>query len=435
MHGELPAFELRGDFTRPGVSLALRGGDLTLDAQPLSLQDARAQLSLGDAGWSLELESARLAPREGAPLAAPLLVSGRATGDADFVRFALAATDTGEQVRLEAHGVHHLTSSYGVARIELPAVLVGASGLHLEELLADGAALPPSSGELGARGAIAWNPRRVLPDLDVSIARLDIAAEGVSARGANAVIRLRGFAPLSTAPAQRVTAAVLDVGVPLADPELIFELADGERLTISRLAAGFAGGRTALSGVIDARASGQVLALTFDTVDMAEVLRIAEVDDVVARGHVSGRVPLELRDGQIHVLAGALRSTEQGVIQMPPDSSLEALGTSGVSGEFVRDVLADFHFSELKLAIDGTLGGVLQLRFTIRGSNPTIQGGREILLNLTVNESIVGGVETQALWRTLTERMRSRRRPSTVDSRAPQQENGSTRAAREGEPS
>ncbi len=233
---------------------------------------------------------------------------------------------------------------------------------------------------LAADGAIAYRA-------DIALRELSFATPLARVEQANGAIALRG-PPLQTPAAQLLSIALLDIGVPLVDGLVEWQLRRDGTFAFARTRWGFAGGElTAGELVIDPdRALTGEVTLRATDLDLTALLAQTQLEGLSGTGRVAGELPLALRDGAVVVAGGLLRATEAGgTLRYAPAPSIAAMAASRPSDlDLAVAAFSDFRFDELDAKLDGDLDGDVTIGLHVRGANPGFQDGRPVELNLNL---------------------------------------------------
>jgi hypothetical protein len=193
-----------------------------------------------------------------------------------------------------------------------------------------------------------------------------------------------GAAAWQLAPAS-LTATALDVGFPVTGLRLDIA-ADGAMLTVANASGHLLGGRARTAPFdYDMNAGNAQLELTLEDIDLAAVLAL-EGDDVAGSGRLNGVLPVTVRDHQVSMQGGTVRSLPPGgTIRLAP-ALARATGQPGL--DFALVALQDFRYSELRTDIDYAENGDMRLGVKLKGYNPAVERGRAIEYNLNITENL-----------------------------------------------
>jgi hypothetical protein len=251
-------------------------------------------------------------------------------------------------------------------------------------------AVEAASGTVEATGRLAWSATAP-PDGQATIALRDVNASvaGVSARAINGVVAFDGLNPPSMPPGQTVAIGQLDVGVPLVNGTLVFGLGRDGVLGVDRAVWDWAGGTIYAEPFQAALDAGEWQAtLAAKDLDLAAILALAEVDGLTGTGTLAGRLPLRLGFATVAVEDGHLATTGPGTLHYAPNGGADVLDTGQAGTDLLLDALANFHYDDLSLAINGIAGGETAVALRLVGRNPDLYDGYPVALNVKLEGAL-----------------------------------------------
>jgi hypothetical protein len=114
-----------------------------------------------------------------------------------------------------------------------------------------------------------------------------------------------------------------------------------------------------------------------------------------ATGKISGTLPITIEpDGSINFHEGILQAEEPGSITLSP----EAVLGDNEQVALVREVLKDFHYTSLAMQLNSGEDHRLKLRMNLEGSNPQVQAGRQVKINVNLTGDVLDFVQQNLLW-------------------------------------
>jgi hypothetical protein len=329
------------------------------------------------------------------PYIVPLSLAGTVTIDEVRVAFDGTGRAAGEGLVLKAKGQHRLDPNNGEVDLKIDAITFAPGGLQPADLfppLAD--ALEQAAGKLAAEGRISWDE-----DTDVlvklGLEDLTLKTPQVTLTGVNGTITLDGVDPLSTPPHQEILIGKVDLGLPLTDGVLAFQLEPGNKLRVERARLTMAGGEVAARpSVIDWTSGTQEVELLVHDVDLQALLALADISGLSAEGKLAGSIPVLVQNGAVIIRDGKLVAQAPGAIRYAPDAEpdagagAEAAASASESMDLVLDLLRNFQYSGLEIGIDRDVEGDMNIRIGLDGSNPDVYDGYPVDFNLNLTGNV-----------------------------------------------
>ncbi|MEJ0062255.1 MAG: YdbH domain-containing protein [Alphaproteobacteria bacterium] len=173
----------------------------------------------------------------------------------------------------------------------------------------------------------------------------------------------------------------------------IFAAPEKSRLNIVRAAMPWNGGKVSAHDVA-LPLGGQKRDLTIDLqvekISLDALLQQLTGNRASAQGLVSGALPVTLKaDGAILVDEGKLQAIQPGTIAIAP----EVIPGDNEQIALVRDVLKDLHYSYLTIGMNSDKEGKLSALLTVEGSNPAVDNGRAVKLNVHLTGDVLSFVQ------------------------------------------
>lgn len=171
----------------------------------------------------------------------------------------------------------------------------------------------------------------------------------------------------------------------------------GPVLTVANASMPWHGGRVALGKTTIPLTGKQAVKLTLkaEKISVDAFMQSLTGKRVSATGIVSGALPLAIgRDGSISFDAGQLRTDGPGVISMPP----ELIPGDNEQVALTREILKNFHYDGLSLAVDDAEGGAISVLVTAEGRNPDVLNGRAVKLNLRLTGDLLDLIRQNAMF-------------------------------------
>jgi len=294
--------------------------------------------------------------------------------------------------RLEAEAVHEDDGWQGQGELRIPESMIDSTWLSLAPGLRDTV--------LGIRGLAAADIAFEL-DQDGPTARATLALAGIDLRtpwgrieGIHGTLQVDGPEPLSTPPGQLLAIRSMDVGLPLLDGLIEFQLFPDGAIDIQSATWHWAGGTLRAAGVLQPDAETNEATLHVEGLELELLFEQVQLEGLSGSGKLAGYVPIFQDGEQIRIEGGRLAATGPGRIRLAPSVVLGAAAGPDSQLALIFDVLEDFHFEELSMDLDGDTRGELDLGVHLKGSNPNFEGGRVVEFNLNLEARLADLVRT-----------------------------------------
>ncbi|GEM_PF-2248889 len=369
--------------------LKLAAGDDTTATLPLTLRNLRADVAKSEASSAFGIPGAgaRLV-MDGRSWVVPDLAGtfryagGRGTADVtanDPVR----DIDARFNVTVDANSI---SAEFADARIGFGDAPLSASLRQWPNAWDLAAGIVRATGRLtypldgddnGVRGTV-----------DVTLENVGARHGDTGASGINGAIPVR-FADdgsLDVGPG-RVTAALVDIGLPLEDlsADVAWAAADAE-LAVNGLHFALLGGTASADPFrLDTDTLTGDIRLAVTDIQLALIAALAKFDSVEVSGALSGVVPLRIENGEVIVQQGRLENVPPGgVIRYRAGD-----GASTASGlGMAQRALSYLEYESLTSDVTYTPEGDLVLRMRLEGINPDMDPLQPVILNLSVENNI-----------------------------------------------
>lgn len=145
------------------------------------------------------------------------------------------------------------------------------------------------------------------------------------------------------------------------------------------------GGELVIDQFRDFSADGPLGTIYLNDIDLAAVADIAGTRGVSINGRATAALPLFWQGGRVLVDAGTLRATPGFLQYQPTVDPTEIDQRVGA----VAAALSNLHFEQLGADITLDEAGVLFLRTSVLGNNPDYENGRQVKLNLTLENNLL----------------------------------------------
>jgi hypothetical protein len=368
-----------------------------------ALDFSSAQLALNDGEMAADDIDAHITFEPGAPASFSVDVaqirnssmsewvpalSATATGTVapEAAKFAVHFVDGQNAIEFDVTGSHSFADGTGSAEIDMPPIQFRPGGLQPWDLFPPLAKdIDEATGRVALDGSIAWNDTGVQSDLALRLEELSLTTPQADLARINGLVELQSISPLLSKPDQRVSVALIDIGIPLTDAVVTFAIEPGPRIAIANAHLELADGTVDAAPVtIDPQDTDALIELAVANMDLSEFLALAAVEGLVATGRLDGTIPVEIRDADIVITGARLDARGPGTLSYAPATPPAGLQGAGETASLVLAALANFQYETLWLTLNRQPGGETGLGLHVRGSNPDFFDGYPIEFNLNL---------------------------------------------------
>ncbi len=278
--------------------------------------------------------------------------------------------------------------------------------------------VPPDTefarGTVSSDASIKWAPGQFDISAVLRATNVELTWDGYTIDGGHLEVKAAGW-PLVEARQSTLEIGRMDIGLPIDDIRAIFDLAldtESGMLTVEGhdFAAAILGGR-AQSRDFHYVAPAGLGHIQMDLTDVQlEQILALQPETISGSGTLSGSVPIQVRENIVSIRSGTLRSIQGGLIRYQPGDGI-ATGTAGNNEmKMLLAALSDFHYHGLDAGLTYDESGLMNTDIALKGHNPAFQNGREIHLNLTLQENIATLLESLRVGDAITDKIGQQRK-------------------------
>ena len=160
------------------------------------------------------------------------------------------------------------------------------------------------------------------------------------------------------------------------------------------------GGQLVIDQFRDFSRDGPLGTVYLNEIDLAAVVAVAGTEGVDIQGRATASLPLVWQGGNVLVDAGRLQGSPGALRYQPAVDPAQIDQRVGA----VAAALSNLQFEQLEADITLDEAGVMFLRTSVLGSNPDYQNGRQVKLNLTLENNLLNllqslqTIESVNLW-------------------------------------
>jgi hypothetical protein len=327
--------------------------------------------------------------------------------EGDRIAFDVKLAHTAGAAEMSVRGQHDLASGVGRAQVELPPVDLAPGQLQPGQLSPWlGGMMQDVSGRLALDGPIDWGTGDLRANLALLVEGLAFTSGAARFEQVNGVIVLDRLAPPSTPYGQQLAVGLVNIGLPLTNGLLTFDLEPGQ-LLVEQLRWQFAEGRIrAAPFTIGSEGMRFSTTLTAERLQLNEIFALAQLDGLTGEGTMHGTVPITVAGSEATVRGGELVSDRPGWVRYRPEQAPAALQAGGQNVNLLLQALENFRYEDLRLTIDGRTDGEMDVGLHIRGANPDLYGGHPIEFNLNLEGALADVVRAGLTGYQIPERIR-----------------------------
>ena len=154
----------------------------------------------------------------------------------------------------------------------------------------------------------------------------------------------------------------------------------------------------------------QAIDVVLSGIDLGSIVSLANYPEVVVQGSISGYLPLSLKQDE----NGSTVTVSEGLISaLKPGGSIRYTPLGGITSgnqsiQFVNEALANYQFTTLDTTLELDEAGELSLGVVLSGSNPELNAGQAINLNVNINDNLRSLLQSLQASRKLTEELEQR---------------------------
>ncbi|MGH6899461.1 MAG: intermembrane phospholipid transport protein YdbH family protein [Geminicoccaceae bacterium] len=434
---QVPAFEaailvdpapvrLAGEIQQLKVELMGQGAALVAGRIALAggaLRSPSHQLGVAGIASEIALSAAGLSPDQTIPVAigsivhqgkpawfAPLRLEGSVQPQGDRIPFDVGIARQAGGVEARMVGAHDLASGQGQARLDVPPIDFAPGQLQpvgLAPVLAD--LVADVVGRLAMAGTLRWGAGAgVAADVDVLVENLAFTSGPARFQEVNGVIAFDRLVPPSTPPGQQLAVGLIDIGLPLTNGLLTFDL-EPDHLAVEQVRWQFAEGRIQAApftiGSADMRFA---TTLSAERLKLDEIFALTQLDGLSGEGTMHGTLPITVAGADAIIEDGELVSDRPGWVRYRPDQAPAAFEAAGENVNLLLQALENFRYEELRLTIDGRTDAEMDVGLHLAGANPDLYDGYPIEFNLNLEGALANVLRSGLAGYQIPERIRER---------------------------
>ncbi len=276
--------------------------------------------------------------------------------------------------------------------------------------------LSASHGNLSLEAGLVWNTQSTGIEFSslISASKLDVAYGEYQLMAGEITMKLAGWPRLKSTQPVEMSWGECDMGVPLEDLRMTFDLDLDPAAKIFSIT-GHSLNASVFSGQISSTDYRYEIAsrsgyanLTLEQLDLDQILSLQE-EDFQSSGKINGSVPVQVNQGKLNVSSGTIAAIDPGgFIKYSPSQAVANLVAQNEQLKVVVDTMSDFQYHSLDAELEYSPEGNLVARTALKGSNPAYENGREVHLNLKVEQNLATLLKSLRLSGELSDRVGER---------------------------
>lgn len=254
-------------------------------------------------------------------------------------------------------------------------------------------------------------------DSALKLKELELDYDGYVLKNAQVQLSSSGYPGLQGR--VQFTGDTLDVGVPISNLQVQAGLqGDAESMTFSlqteQLSLSLLGGQVLGHDVQYGSATGSGSGVfAVDRVQVKDMLALQK-QAIEGTGVISGSVPVQFDGGKVSVNEAFVAALAPGgYIRYKAEPSVRALAKTNPAVAVVLDAMEDFQYHTLQATVDFLPDGKMLAKTSVKGANPNYQGGRQVHLNLNLEENILVLLRSLRLGSDIAEKISEKRSQGT----------------------
>ena len=141
--------------------------------------------------------------------------------------------------------------------------------------------------------------------------------------------------------------------------------------------------------VYDPNLSKNSVLIKVSDLDLAEVVKTQQLENITATGRLDGRLPVEITKEGINIADGGLTNQIRGgTIRYTPQNVTAQLKQDPITG-LTLDALRDFRYSDLQAHVSYQPDGALTINLEMKGVSPEVDENRPVVLNINTEQNLV----------------------------------------------
>lgn len=304
----------------------------------------------------------------------------------DSLKASFSGTLNGLNIPFESTASYSFSRSRGKAKVDI--TQWNTSGLDLYGLFSN--ELIPielTQGEVSFSSDISIYNNNVEHRGILTLSQLAGDYDGLPFTGLNIVGSISGDLEQLRTENLKLGLDEINLGFPVtqlkSQLDLTWNLSQHPRAKLHETSASLLGGNLKIpAGELNLNQKVNPLSLELHTLDLSQVLAIADHEGLSGSGQLSGTLPVNISTDGISIKNGSINNINIGtIIYKPAPAKREALISAGPHMEVLMDVLSKLDYDKINVALGYQNNGDTELQVHIEGQNPDYQNGQRVNFN------------------------------------------------------
>lgn len=247
------------------------------------------------------------------------------------------------------------------------------------------------SGRISANAQLEWSAAGVLSSYgSFDLRDFSFTFDSIRADDLNVSLNIDNLLTIKSSPHQAMTMRHLDLGIPVENVLVYYQLkqADPLHIIIEKAQFSLMDGMVSVASANISPEGSSNLAINVSNFDLETLFNLIQIDGLSGHGHLNGRIPVTLAENQIVIKDGYLTAEAPGTLHFRSEKAAQYLASSGQEMNLLLQALQDFYYSELTLNLDKSADHGLTVKLSLLGNNPKVKNGQDFRLNIKLETEL-----------------------------------------------
>jgi len=369
---------------KPPLQIRVETGQASLNVsgQPADLKNILLEASVNLKSLDVNANLLNLSLQH--PQLAPLNFKGIAKTQDDQIDFSIQVK--GQPISARVH--YNIKNKAGTATVNAGPWNFEKDGVQPESLSPLLSVIEDAKGGFGVDVDTHWEQGTFDGAIITTFDDLTMKVGGLAIEGLKGTVKIDRLKPPTIGKVQKIVAQNIGGEYGMQNSQLNFTFVE-DKLTIKRFEADVAGGMVTMDEhIIDPYSLEQRFALDFSQLDLSRLFDVLNIKGVSGDGRLNGSVPLRLAKDMMTVKDGKFSALGPGTLKIQSSGIKNALSSGGENANLLLNVLENFQYKSLILAINSDKFGKAIAGLSLAGSNPNVMDSRQFILNINLETQI-----------------------------------------------